>query len=230
MPLNLGKWSSPDRLQKNISAPRKQLVERQNCCTIKKDPLTITVAAVIEDVPYNSNVKFEMVCSIDDYLHLIGKWWGETWNAIPVQTYIKLKKGTDPEQAQLQINRVIGKYMNNQDKDTWGTTTVRMEKISEKHFRKDYTMSHPTERFVGKTSLQILYLVGLITLVISWLNYINFLIFQNMKQFKEIGIREGYRSLDRQADGVADFWIRDTFGHPVNFKFGFVFSRFTYAL
>jgi len=156
----------------------------------KKEPLTVTVAAVVEDIPYNSNVKFEMVCSIDDYLHLIGKWWGETWNAIPVQTYVKLKKGTDPELAKQQINTVAGKYMNNQDKDTWGTTTVHLEKISEKHFRKEYTMSHPTERFVGKSSLKALFLVGLITLVISWLNYINFLVFQNTKYFKEIGIRK----------------------------------------
>jgi len=155
----------------------------------KKEPLWVTVDAVIDDIPYNSNVQFEMVCHIDDYLRVVGQ-WVDSWGIKAAQSYITLKKGIDIAEVQQQITGVVNKYMNNENTDTKGIARVLAENISEKHFAKDYTLQHPTERFVSKASLQILFLVGLITLVISWLNYINFMIFQNTKHFKEIGIRK----------------------------------------
>ena len=155
----------------------------------KKDPLLMTVDAVIEDIPYNSNVQFEMICCLDDYLHLIGN-WVNSWNIKAGQSYITLAETSNPAKIQKQIDCVINKYLNSKNNVDLGIASVTMENISKKHFRKDYALQHPTERFVGKTSLQVLFLVGLITLFISWLNYINFLIFQNTRQFKEIGIRK----------------------------------------
>ena len=155
----------------------------------KKDPLWVTVDAVIEDIPYNSNVQFEMVCNIDDYLRLVGE-WVNSWRIKAAQSYITLKAGADPALIQKQIDAVINKYMNSENVEAQGIAKAYIENISKKHFSKDYTLQSPTERFVNKASLQILLLVGLITLVISWLNYINFMIFQNTKHFKEIGIRK----------------------------------------
>lgn len=155
----------------------------------KKEPLVVTVEAVIEDIPFNSNVKFEMICNIDDYLHLVGD-WVNGWFIKAGQSYITLKEGTDKYQTEQQIATVINKYMNNAQTEGQGIATVRVENILEKHFKKDFTLQHPTESFVSKTSLKILFFVGLITLIISWLNYINFLIFQNTIHFKEIGIRK----------------------------------------
>ena len=155
----------------------------------KKAPLVVTVAAVIEDIPYNSNVKFEMVSNIDDYLRLVGS-WVDSWFIKASQSYITLKKGADIAQIKQQIATVVNKYMNNSNVEAQGIATVSIENIINKHFKKDYALQHPSETFVSKTSLQVLFLVGLITLIISWLNFINFLIFQNTKHFKEIGIRK----------------------------------------
>ena len=77
MPSNLGKVVITRSAAKKYFGTAQAIGRTAKLLHDKKEPLTITVAAVIEDVPYNSNVKFEMVCSIDDYLHLIGKWWGE---------------------------------------------------------------------------------------------------------------------------------------------------------
>jgi putative ABC transport system permease protein len=155
----------------------------------KKEPLLVTVEAVMEDMPYNSNVQFEMVGNMDDYLRVVGK-WVDSWYIKASQSYIKLKQGANFASVQQQITNLANKYMNSENTETRGLSTVYVENISLKHFSKNYTLQHPTERFVSKISLQILLLVGLITLVISWLNYANLLIFQNTKHFREIGIRK----------------------------------------
>jgi putative ABC transport system permease protein len=155
----------------------------------KKEPLAVTVDAVIEDIPYNSNVRFEIVGNIDDYLRLAGT-WVDSWFIKASQSYITLKKGADAVSIEKQIAVLVNKYMNNAEVESRGIATVSMENISKKHFKKDYILQHPSETFVSKTSLQVLFFVGLITLVISWLNYINFLIFQNTKHIKEVCIRK----------------------------------------
>ncbi len=155
----------------------------------KKEPLTITVDAVIEDIPYNSNIQFEIVCNLDDYLRLVGQ-WVSSWRIKAAESFITLKKGEDPAHVQQLVTEVINKYMNAENTETQGIARVNMENISEKHFLKNYTLQHPSERFVSKVSVQVLFLVGLITLVISWLNFINFMIYQNTNHFKEIGVRK----------------------------------------
>jgi putative ABC transport system permease protein len=155
----------------------------------KKEPLNVTVEAVIEDIPYNSNVKFEMVGNIDDYLRMVGK-WVDSWFIKASQSYITLKKGSDSAQTEKEIAALVNKYVNKTNIESQGIATVSMENISRKHFRKEYILQHPSETFVSEASLQVLFLVGLITLVISWLNYINFQFFQNTKYFKEVGIRK----------------------------------------
>jgi putative ABC transport system permease protein len=155
----------------------------------QKEPLEISVEAVIEDIPYNSNVKFEIVGGMDDYLQLVGK-WVDSWFIKASQSYIALKKGTDAALVEKEIGALVNKYANSTTHEAQGIASVSMENISRKHFKKEYILQHPSETFVSETSLQVLFLVGLIALVISWLNYINFLVFQNTKYFKEVGIRK----------------------------------------
>lgn len=163
----------------------------------KKEPLEVTVEAVVEDIPNNSNIQYEIVGSIDDYLYLIGD-WVDSWNIKASQSYITLKKGVDLSQIEKQISLLIDKYINSKNSNTQGLITVSLDNISEKHFKKDYTFQFPIETFVSKTSLQVLFIVGLVTLIISWLNYINFLIFQQTKHFREIGIRKIIGSTKRK--------------------------------
>lgn len=163
----------------------------------KKKPLVLTVKAVIEDIPYNSNIKFDLVCNLDDYLNMIGDWVAQ-WFIKPSQSYITIKKDADLEGIKHQITSVVDKYMNSSGDPGRGISFPKIERISEKHFKKNYTLQHPTERFVSKTSLKILFFVGLITLIISWLNYTNFLIFQNTKFFNEIGIKKVLGSTKRK--------------------------------
>ncbi len=155
----------------------------------QKEPLNVTVEAVIEDIPSNSNVKFEIVGDMDDYLKLVGK-WVDSWFIKASQSYITLKKGADVAQVEKEIEALVNKYANSANRESQGIASVSMENISRKHFKKEYILQHPSETFVSETSLQVLFLVGLVALLISWLNYINFLVFQNTKYFKEVGIRK----------------------------------------
>jgi putative ABC transport system permease protein len=155
----------------------------------KKEPLLVTVKAVIDDMPYNSNVRFELVCTLNDYFHLVGD-WVNTWYIKAGQSYITLNNTANVSQVQSQINTVVDKYMNIAQNNTQGIATVNLDNISKKHFSKDYILQNPTETFVSKSSLNILFIVGLITLLISWLNYINFLNYQNANHSKETEIRK----------------------------------------
>lgn len=101
----------------------------------KKEVLEETIEAVIEDIPYNSNIKFEMLCSMDDYLHLIGN-WVSSWRIKPAQSYITLKKGSDLSHIQLQLTKVIDKYLNSANTNAQGIAQVSLKNISEKHFLK----------------------------------------------------------------------------------------------
>jgi len=148
-----------------------------------------TVKAVIEDIPENSSVNFEMVCCLNDYVNLFGNWLAG-WYIHPSQSYILLKKGSDLAAATNLMAKVVDKYINTGDRKKIQTVKIHAQSLSEKHFWKDYTLSHPTDRFINPLSLRILLSVGLITLIISWLNYISFSVYKNTLFYKEIGIRK----------------------------------------
>ncbi|WP_075590471.1 ABC transporter permease [Labilibacter marinus] len=155
----------------------------------KKTPFLVEVAAVIEDMPFNSNIQFEILCNLDDYVQIIGQWI-DSWVYKASQSYITLEDGVELAQVENQITQVLDKYWNSKGSNAKGFAQAYLEPISEKHFYKKYDLQHPTETFVSKTTLNILLLVGIITLLISWLNYVNFLVYENTKYFTEIGIRK----------------------------------------
>ena len=153
------------------------------------DNLLITVQAVIADPPENSNIQFEIAGNIEDYIGLIGERF-LNWYFKISQSYIELDEGANPETVLALMDEVVDKKMNNPEIPTADIVHIGMERIREKHFAKDYTLQHRSERFINKNSLVILFSVGIITLLISWLNYINFMIFQTGKHLREVCIRK----------------------------------------
>jgi len=154
-----------------------------------KAPLLVTVCAIIEDLPANSNIHFEVACHKDDYIGLIGDFF-DNWYFKISQSYIELYEHVEPDEVLGSLNKLIDKNMNDHSNANADIVTANLERIKEKHFQRNYTLQHPSEKFISRSSLIILISVGFITLIISCLNFINFMVFQSTKYLREICIRK----------------------------------------
>ncbi|QGY44648.1 FtsX-like permease family protein [Maribellus comscasis] len=141
------------------------------------------VAAVIEDPPGNSHLKFnfllpmEQIRSYRDFTS-----WGNNW----VYTYILLKKGTDVHAFESKIRNVL---IDNIGIPEW-QPKLYLQALKNIHLYSSFDFNTD---FADIGSLKTIYLfgaIGLIILLISCINFINLTTAKAFRRNKETGIRK----------------------------------------
>jgi putative ABC transport system permease protein len=157
-----------------------------------------TVTGVVENIPENSHLQFDMISSLSSYPLVKRMEWSWIWTTFG--TYGLVKEGTDiaaltekiqsipPKWAEGSIQRVEGKsydeYM--ADGRTWD---LRLQPITEA-----YLYSPPSGNRFGTFSdvvyVQIFAAVGLLILVLSAINFMNLSTARSANRAKEVGVRK----------------------------------------
>ncbi len=149
------------------------------------------VAGMFADVPANSHLQFELLLAIDgllkseDYLNEPEGGW--SWNNFG--TYIQLHPSADPVVAEQKISQV---YLDNRgealQQQGW-KSDLRLQPLADIHLNDE--VSGPANEMIGSArTVYFFTIIGLITLCIALVNYINLSTARAMNRAKEVGVRK----------------------------------------
>jgi putative ABC transport system permease protein len=143
-----------------------------------------TIGAVFDDIPDNSEVKFDVLFS-EKIRKLVWEKFPVAWWSGGMHTYVILHKGTSIEQFNERLKLIPEKYFPDFLKGRETFFTVPFKGL---HFRTD--VKGGLVPAVSPVYLFILGAIAIITLVIACINFINISTCQITKRNKDIAIRK----------------------------------------
>ncbi|HSF45236.1 MAG TPA: ABC transporter permease, partial [Chitinophagaceae bacterium] len=147
-----------------------------------------TVASVIRDIPENSDIKANVLLSIhtlESAANRDGNDWADpntTENSF-VNLYCLLDKSAQPE----AVSRKITDYIHSLQPAT-AEASIALQPFRYLHLGKG--LDYPFQTFGSLKLVYMLVLIGLLILVIAWVNYVNLSTVQALKRAKESGVRK----------------------------------------
>lgn len=148
------------------------------------DKRDFTVSAVFENLPEHASDKYDFLVN---WPFFVGEHeWLKDWTNNGPNTFIVLKKGTDPVAFENKIVRFLDKYNKDQNKD------FHIE-LGIQRFDEMYLNSESKN---GKISggrieyVRLFSVVAILILLIACINFMNLTTARSMKRAKEIGIRK----------------------------------------
>ena len=172
--------------------------------TVEEDTIFYTITGVIEDVPANSHLQFDMVGSISTRSY----WNDDRWVGEGQHTYVELVKGADVEALEERMKELVYKYMAPEIEYYTGLTMAEWESagagntiafdlvpIQDIHLRSIFDGElQPT----GNISYIYIYiLIGMIILFIALFNFVNLATAHSTTRAREVGVRKVIGSTKR---------------------------------
>lgn len=152
---------------------------------LTEEKLPFVVKAVMEDMPEKSSIRLAMLLSLDIVREQFGgngdwKTIDEDWGNFYASNFIRLKPGTDPSLVAAQLDKA---HMQNNKYTSPGQVKYILQPINTlRLYNADMT---PGEI----TSLRLFFLVGILTLLIAVINYVNLSTARATRRAREVGLR-----------------------------------------
>jgi putative ABC transport system permease protein len=150
---------------------------------INQMPLKIT--GVFRDIPPNSHIKFEMLIS----LATAGEKWGYTeWGWPEFYNYVMLAPGADPKKVEARFPAFTQNHLAAKMKEFNFRASFFLQPVRDIHLRS--TTKGEPEPNGSERTVYFLSVLGILTLVIAWINYINLSTAKSMERAREVGLRK----------------------------------------
>ncbi|HTB24920.1 MAG TPA: ABC transporter permease [Puia sp.] len=156
------------------------------------------VTGVIEDVPQNSHLRFDMLISFSTILKGNNN-GNDNWGSFNNFTYVLLKPGTSPEAFNKKLIPMYDKYM----APIFAKFNVKIQygvmPITYIHLHS--TLEGEPEEVGDMSYIRIFSAVAFFMLLIACINYMNLTTARSARRAKEIGIRKVAGSTKKQLVG-----------------------------
>ncbi|MBN1271478.1 MAG: ABC transporter permease [Candidatus Aminicenantes bacterium] len=160
-----------------------------------RDKKDFIVTGVVENVPKNSTLQFNIVVNISNMSFLIGipdadKIWYSNW----FDTYVQLEPGTSRQHVEARFPAFTSQYFGtfiqeDRDKGKWkgegNPYSFELQKMEDVHL--DLTGDEDNTRL---TAIFILCSIAVIVLIIACINYVNLSMGMAASRSKDVGIRK----------------------------------------
>lgn len=138
------------------------------------------ITGVIKDIPQNSHFHANFIVPLKD------SWRNaDEWKRGFLLTYITLEKGSDPSLITDRLNQLYRK-LENKNPEVIGTRPF-LQAITSIHLSSD--LKDELEANGSKTLVFGMSFIGLIILVIAWINYVNLETARFVTRAREVGVR-----------------------------------------
>lgn len=149
----------------------------------KQAPVRVT--GVFKDVPENSHIKFNMLVS---FTTLGDNFGSDNWTWPEYYNYVLLAPGTDPKKVEAKLPAFVAKYLGPTMKQLNFGCRFHLQKVTDIHLSTAW-LKEP-EANGSKNDIYFLSIIGVLILVVAWINYINLSTAKSMERAKEVGLRK----------------------------------------
>ena len=164
--------------------------------SFETDTVLYTVTGVVQDIPDNSHIKFDMLASMSSYP---GQANNQFWISHNFYTYIVVKDGTLKDDLEEKFQGMVTKYVGPQITQALGISIQDfldagnsfryvLEPLKDLHLRgaKQYNL----EPLGSQSTVYIFAVIALLILIIAIINYINLATARSATRAKEVGVRK----------------------------------------
>ena len=146
------------------------------------------VQAVLEDIPANSHIRFNILLNYEKYIQLTEGNANTSWGWSDFYTYVLLKPGTNAKALEAKFPAFTERYMGEDMKRAGYTNTFYLQPLKDIHLRSRY--DYELAGNGNLTYLKYLGIAALFILFIAWINYVNLSTAHSLDRSKEIGVRK----------------------------------------
>ena len=179
---------------------------------VSKDPRfqeSYMITGVFKDYPKNSHLILDYLVSYAT-MGKISRLQGDTtnstetsWGWYDFYTYLKLKSGTDLKNFESKLPAFCNNHMNNREYAK--TNNVKAElhvlPLASIHLYSNYNQEAEVNGD-GQT-VSFLFLIGILIILIAWINYVNLATARSVERAREVGVRKVLGAL--RADLIRQF-------------------------
>src|SRR5262245_51482356 len=144
------------------------------------------VTGVIEDVPKNSHIRYDMLISMSTLLR--NNKGQDNWGSFNNYNYLLLKQGAHPQQINKQLADVYKKFVDPIFKQFNITMRYDAQNITSIHLHSN--LQFEPEELGSMSYIWIFSAVAFFMLLIACINYMNLTTARSARRAKEIGIRK----------------------------------------
>ncbi|MES1218157.1 MAG: ABC transporter permease, partial [Bacteroidota bacterium] len=181
------------------------------------------VKAVLEDVPANSHIRFNILLNYDKYIQLTQGDANTSWGWSDFYTYVLLKPGTSAKALEAKFPAFTERYMGDDMKRSGYINTFQLQPLKDIHLRSKYDYEMAGNG--NLTYLKYLGIAALFILFIAWINYVNLSTAHSLDRSKEIGVRKVVGAGKFQL--IRQFLTESLLLNTIAIIFGILIFRFT---
>ncbi|MBX2894887.1 MAG: ABC transporter permease [Cyclobacteriaceae bacterium] len=161
---------------------------------LRYDDQDFRVTAIMEDVPTNTDLPFDMLAS---YITIKKQKDESAWTGIwsDDHCYFTIKNGSTIADIEARMPAFVTKYLGDSTRNRDNTAFV-LQPFSEIHF--DDRFGNYNYNTVSKSTFMVLSIIGIFLLLTACINFINLTTAEAVKRSKEVGIRKSLGSLRSQ--------------------------------
>lgn len=146
--------------------------------------LDFKVTGVMEDVPENSHLKFDMLVSFST----LGIDLDAVWTWPEFYTYVVLREGTDPSGLEAKFPTFLNKYLEKIWEEHKFRSDIYLQPLADIHLKSD--LAYEQDINSSERTVYFLIVLGLFVLVIAWINYVSLSTAKALERSKEVGLRK----------------------------------------
>ena len=163
---------------------------------VEADTVLYTVTGVVQNVPDNSHIKFDMLASMSTYP---GQANDQNWVSHNFYTYIVVKDGTESKILQEKFEGMITKYVGPQIQQILGFSiddfkkagndfSYSLEPLQDMHLKG--ATQYNLEPLGSLSTVYIFAVIAILILIIAVINYVNLATAKSAGRAKEVGVRK----------------------------------------
>ncbi len=158
----------------------------------------VMITGVAEDVPVRSHLQFDVLISYNTFIRLAGEGADNSWEWSDFYHYIRLEDQADVTAFEAKLDEFGRTYF--KDGEVSGAVErFSLQPLAEIHLDTDQQYEYA--RVTDGGFVRLILLIGIMILLIAWVNYINITTSRALQRAREVGIRKVMGAYRRQLVG-----------------------------